>query len=158
MKEKDLNTIINNSFKELGFSHKIADPIGGTGIQNPFDGFSVLQGKQWYWEAKLLKGYQAFNFNKIENHQLESLRLIEDHSCSHTRCLFIVGIWEAYKYTHIYIFDFKYIEEKKFDGKKSILKKDFQDLYERQKAIEVYKSSNGKKLMDTTQLEKKIIV
>ena len=78
MKESNFNTIFNNNLKLKGFSHKIADGVGGISIQNPFDGISVVDGKPWYWENKLIKGfYTSFNFRKIEDHQLVNLSKIK---------------------------------------------------------------------------------
>lgn len=140
MKEKDLNTIINNSFKTLGaFSHKIADPLGGTGIQNPFDGFSVWNSVTYFWETKFQKDYKAFNFNRIEEHQHNSLNLINKQGCKNTKTVIILGIWKSRDFFHVYFFDYDSIKGLKDTGKKSLLKKELESLKEQEKYLEIKK-------------------
>ena len=135
MKEKDLNSIINRSFSQYGFSHKIADGIGGISVQNPFDGFSVMHNLPWYWESKLLKGYKAFNFKKIEDHQIENLLKIKNGLGNNCCSLIILGVFEPRQYFDIFFFDISYIV-KLMNKKKSILKKEL---------LELKKSDNYKK-------------
>ena len=124
MKEKEISTIINNNFKTIGFSHKIADPLGGTGIQNPFDGFSVFKGMPIYWEIKRLVDYQAFNFKKIKEHQINNLRLIKNLLPS-ALCLIILAIWKKRRFLDLYLFDIDYIiYNQEVLNKKSLLKKE----------------------------------
>lgn len=126
MLEKDLNSIINRSLSEYGFSHKIADPMHGTGTQKPFDGFSVFLNSSWYWESKFLKGYQAFNFKRIESHQMDSLLYIKKE-LDKVYSLIILGVYYPRKYFDLYFFDIDYIYNL-IDSKKSILKKELLDL------------------------------
>ena len=72
MKEALLNTIIKNS---LTWAHKISD----SGIHNklPCDGFGMYNDKPLYWEAKMLPKPRAFNFSRLEDHQLEALSTIK---------------------------------------------------------------------------------
>ena len=77
MNEVNLNSIINRSIGRMdgAFNHKISDPSGGMGSQNPFDGFGIINGKPLYYEAKIIKGgIYSFNFNKIEVHQYKNWR------------------------------------------------------------------------------------
>ncbi len=152
MKEKEINTIINNNFKRFGFSHKIADPMGGTGIQNPFDGFSVMNNTCMYWETKRLVDYQAFNFRKIEEHQIKNLKLIKDIS-SYTMCLIILAIWKSHKYLDLFFFDISYIlYNRDILGKKSILKKELLNFKVNNKYLTV-----KKKVFDVNKIYDKVI-
>ena len=137
MKESDLNTIINNSFKEIGFSHKISDPIGGYGIQNPFDGFSVIKDKNIYWETKLIKNeYGSFNFNIIEDHQIKALTQIKNENKNNI-CLILVGYYIPRKLFEVFAFDIELMNELKSKGKNSLLKKEIM-LY-KDKAVKISK-------------------
>ncbi len=137
MKENDLNRIVNKGIKRYGFSHKIADPMHGTGAQNPFDGFSVFYKKSWYWESKLLKGYQAFNFKKIEEHQDVNLTYIKNET-PESECLIILGVYEPRKYFDIFLFSIEYINEL-MKNKKSILKKELLEMKKNGKFIPLFR-------------------
>jgi len=152
MNEQQLNTIINNSFKKIGFSHKIADPVGGMGVENPFDGFSILPGKPVYWESKLLKGYKAFNFQLIKQHQYDNLIVIKN-LLPDSYCLIFVGVFVPYKYFDLYAFDIefiKYLREEKH--KKSILKKELYEYKRINRYAEIKKDKNGKNRKYFSQL------
>jgi penicillin-binding protein-related factor A (putative recombinase) len=123
MKEIQLNTIISRSIKKIGWYHKISDPLGGTGIQNPFDGFGVINGYPLYIEAKLIKnGIYAFNFNKIEEHQITNLNEI-NKMLSISKCLIAVGFYKPRQLCEICFFDIDYINQLMADEVKSIKKK-----------------------------------
>jgi penicillin-binding protein-related factor A (putative recombinase) len=72
MNEATLNTIIKNS---LTFGHKISD--NGIHGKLPCDGFGMYGSKPFYWEAKILPKPMAFNFNRLEDHQMEALSTIK---------------------------------------------------------------------------------
>ncbi len=72
MNEAQFNTIVRNS---LSWAHKISD--AGTHGKLPFDGFGMYGSKALYWESKLLPKRMAFNFSRLEEHQLEALREIK---------------------------------------------------------------------------------
>lgn len=157
MKENQLNTIINNSIKTKGFSHKIADPRGGSGIQNPFDGFSVMGEQNIYFESKLLKPLKSFNFNSIEEHQEKNLNLIKQHNKENI-CLYFVGAFEPRKYLYIFVLDSELISFLKKEGKNSILKKEFTSIIEYNKMIIVEKIK-GKYFFDPSFIfEKRVTV
>ncbi len=103
MKESEINRIVNLSFSRY-FSHKISDPMGGHGIQNPFDGFSVIPNRPVYWESKLLKGYQAFSFKRIEEHQIANLKLIKELLPT-AECLIILAVYEPRRFLDFFFFD-----------------------------------------------------
>ena len=99
MKESNLNSLIVSNFKQAGgFSYKIIDPQFTNdenqrfNLKRPFDGFAVLDGFQYYYETKLLKGYQAFPFQKLSEHQITNLCCINKNS-AFTTPMIIVGIY-----------------------------------------------------------------
>lgn len=127
MKEKDLNTIITNGFKEIGMAHKISDPMGGVGGQLPFDGFSVCLQNVIFFESKIIKPLKAWNFNSIEDHQYDNLNFIKKEK-SDTLCLYTIGAFEPRKYFYLFVFDSSLVKYLREQGKKSILKKEFENL------------------------------
>lgn len=143
MKEKDINKVINKSFAEHGFSHKIQDPpqaVATTFGKNPFDGFSVVDGIHYYWETKLIKGYKAFSFSSIQPHQNESLTQIKySGKFQDTRSLVIFAVWEPRKTKELYIFDIGYINYLINQGVKSIKKKEILQYREQEKYLEIKK-------------------
>lgn len=73
MTESELNSMINTNFGRYGFSHKISDQPRKNATPRPFDGFSIYDGKVFFWETKILDRYKAFPLSMIKDHQLESL-------------------------------------------------------------------------------------
>jgi len=108
MKESDINTIVSNSLKSKGVAHKIADHQRGQGTQSPFDGFAALPGVPIYWESKLLKGYQAFSFKKIEPHQIENL-ITYKKLIPLSECVIVLAVWESRHFLDFYFFDIRTI-------------------------------------------------
>jgi hypothetical protein len=138
MKESDLNRIINNGFKKIGFSHKISDPMGGMGVQNPFDGFSAVNSDIIFWEGKLIKSYKAFNFKAIEEHQIKNLLFLK----TNTSCIsvIILGVFESRKYFDVYFFDIELIQWLKHEQlKKSFLKKELLKFRENLLHLSIYR-------------------
>lgn len=131
--EASLNTILANSFSELTEcrAHKIADPKGGLGIQNPFDHFGVFNGKPLYSESKILKKIEAFNFNKIEEHQYENLNFYQNALRGNCYTLVFLGIYIPRKMKVIIPFDFGFIYHTRLSGKKSFLKKELEFFLEK---------------------------
>jgi len=99
MKESNLNTLIKQNFQKVGgFADKIPDPMftGADGqrfnLKRPFDGFAVLDNFSYFYETKMLKGYQAFPFQKLSEHQITNLCLIKRNSIF--ACpMIIVGVY-----------------------------------------------------------------
>jgi penicillin-binding protein-related factor A (putative recombinase) len=140
MQEKDLNRIINKTFAERGFSHKLQDPpqaVAKTFGKNPFDGFAMVDGVPIYWEAKLNKGYSALSFSKIQEHQLDSLLTLGDSGFAFP--LIMWGIYEPRKVKHIYTFDIDFISSLIQQGKKSITKKELLEFHEKNMYVEIKK-------------------
>ena len=94
--EAEFNTVIT---KSLTFGHKISDASNATNFfkaRMPFDGFGVFKDKNnngypVYFESKYLQQPMAFNFNRLEDHQIEALlkcKRVLPNSLS----LFIIGV------------------------------------------------------------------
>jgi hypothetical protein len=92
--EKDLNYLLINAFKKRdSFACKISDMPHAEGSKRPLDGFAVHRGYAYYWEAKYLRAYSAFNFNKIRPHQWENLDLIDNQAAFAFGCDGRIAIW-----------------------------------------------------------------
>ncbi|MBA7684520.1 hypothetical protein ES703_92924 [subsurface metagenome] len=130
MKEKDLITLLNNNFNRDGWSYKIANQprySASSGqrfnIKKPFDGFSVMPGKIYFWEAKFLNGYRAFPLSSIRDHQLEALLKIDSLIDNmETYPMIILGVYLLRKGFNLFFFDISYIKLLQEKGAKSILK------------------------------------
>ena len=161
MDESTLNTIIKNSFIVKGFfAHKISDPKGGYGIQNPFDGFAVVPNTVIFWEAKILKNsIKALNFNKIEEHQYNNLSLITNLAKEQTLNIYPFGIYLPRKAFYLFIFEHSAIEYLKKTEKTSILKKDFEYLIEKELYVNIENKSlneEEQKLLDITSTKSRV--
>lgn len=154
MKESDINTIIVNSFGENDkyFSYKIPDPpksVARIATERPFDGFTV-RSKPIYFETKLLKGYQAFSFSLIKDHQLRNLDIIK-RTNNEVESIIILAVWESRKYLDIYMFDILFILNRIRLGDKSVLKKELLSLEDK------YSIKVKNKLFDAEEALSKII-
>lgn len=126
--EAEFNTIVTRS---LTFGHKIGDQsssLTGFHSKNPFDGFGIaetdLGNFPVYFESKYLKEPSAFNWNRLEDHQVSSLqkckRLLPD-------CLavFLICVDFGHADKRVFVFkDIDYIFNRKLE-KRSITKKEF---------------------------------
>ena len=99
MKEANLNALIVKNLQEEGaFAYKIPDPMFTDAegqrfnLKRPFDGIAVIDNFQYYFETKMLRGYQAFPFQKLSAHQITNLCLIDSNS-SFSTPIIIVGIY-----------------------------------------------------------------
>ena len=141
MKESDLNRIINKTFNKIGFSHKEPDPSGTEvtmTVKRPFDIFCVNNCFIAYIESKLLKGYKAFSFSLLREHQIEGLSKInsvvpKEIYGSYVYAVIAVGVWESRKFFDLYFFDISLILSLINLGKKSISKKELLKLKEDKK-------------------------
>ena len=168
MKEKDLNTIINNNFKEHGFSTKIPDPMfiqsdqQRFNLKRPFDGFSVPGHTSIYWETKILQGYQAFAFSKISEHQMDNLLKIGVRSAVCPKCgyghephilaIVILGIYLYRVGVDLFFFDPRMIDGLKSNGQKSISKRELEGF----RFAELYLPLR-KKLFEVEEIPHKIV-
>ena len=111
MNEKELNRIIARTFNAQGFGYKIPDPSwpGAKSPKRPFDGFAVNRGWAIYWEAKFLRGYQRLALDRIDEHQLESLRAVHAPGCGRLGVV-AVGINTPRKGTDLFFLDIRLID------------------------------------------------
>lgn len=157
MKETDLNRIIVKSIKQNdGWAHKISDDAQnfiGTS-KKPFDYFGVLNNKPIYGESKLIKnGIYAFNFKRIEDHQLTSLMNIRKRLESTCYTVFSIGFWKSRKFFYVVFFDLDLICWLMDNGIVSIKQKDIQRLIDEDK----YCTIKSGEIIDLNDIENKII-
>jgi hypothetical protein len=137
MNEKDLNRIIVRSLQPLGKAHKISDEAANyqTTAKKPFDYFGACGRFIVFGESKFIKGMAAFNFNRLETHQLDSLNAFADAAAAINPQRIIttvsVGFWEPHKFFFVVFLDFDLIRRLRAAGINSIKKKDFQHLAQR---------------------------
>lgn len=142
MTEANLNTILKNSIKYYGgWCHKIADGVGGISTQNPFDSLGIFNNKPLYVEAKLIKGFYSFNFNRIESHQTNNLMFIEN-SLSKTipnkfYSLVVVGFYEPRKFFYLLFFSIRTLDKLRKEGINSIKKKELEIFIKQGKYLSV---------------------
>jgi len=134
MDEKVLNRWIANSFD---WSHKLPDPPPGFSLssnQRPFDGFALSpEVGVVFWEAKIMKKLEAFNFSRIAPHQIDNLsraKNILKNSGHSGKFVVILGLWNKGKGIKTWLFDIDLIVRLQAEGKKSFTKKDLEALEE----------------------------
>lgn len=134
MLESDFNTIVTKSFNSQGgHGFKIPDErstITGFHSKNPYDVYGLYKGKFWAWESKWMNKVQSFNFNRLEEHQINNL--IKDYEImgDNSLCIFAIGIDFGRADKRIFVWgnsELYNIRERKF-AKKNILGKEFQNL------------------------------
>ena len=126
--EAAFNTIVTHS---LTFGHKISDQgstITGFHGKNPFDGFGItstdLGNFPVYFESKFLKEPSAFNWNRLEDHQVEAL-LTCKKLLPNCLALFLICVDFGRSDKRVFVFrDIDYINNRK-QLKQSITKKEF---------------------------------
>ena len=125
MLEENFNTIVSHS---LDFGYKIADTFSsaGTRSKSPFDGFGIHKGHLVVWESKWLKTPKAFQFSRLQDHQIENLlRFSKVENCV---ALFLIGVDFGRGDKRVFYWtDMDYIDERKRSSQ-SILKKEFLSL------------------------------
>lgn len=146
MKEKDLNRVIVSSLKDIGFAHKISDDAQNfTGTsKKPFDYFAVTEDFTVYGESKFIKGIYSFNFNRLEEHQIEALTEIATKTEMYDSTVLPVvsiGFWEPHKFLFIIFFHIKTINSLIDAGTNSIKKKELERIIENGKYLEVKKNT-----------------
>lgn len=147
MTEADLNNSIMNS---LGWGYKIPDPPQAAArfsAKRPFDGFGVMVsriegqvGVPVYWEAKLLKGYQALPFDRVAPHQAKALLELKALGGDTIETLILVGIHMPYHGIHLFSFDiscFLMLEQRGLS--KSITKAQFEALQQQNRYLTSHK-------------------
>ena len=128
--ERDLNGLITRSINKKGFAHKISDSVSLKSSQSnklPFDIFGIYNGKPVYIESKFLKEPKAFNFSRLEEHQIKSLIKCKK-LCPDASCLLLIGVVFGRGDIRVFYFDDpEYLYDRKLH-RQSILKKEFESM------------------------------
>lgn len=125
MTEAQLNRVVGVG--SLNWAFKIPD--GGTHGLLAFDGFGIYkpadgEGIAVYWESKNLKRPESFNFNDLQQHQIDNLRAIA-HLSKNVMPLFLVCVDFGRAEKRVYFWrDMDYIYQRKLE-KRNILKKEW---------------------------------
>lgn len=128
--EAELNRVIVRSLNEEGFAFKIPDTVSYVSKKHPdlpFDIFGICNNKPIYIESKFLNEPKAFNFNRLEQHQIDNLCKCKD-LCPSSICLFLVGVVFGRGDIRVYYFDDPYYIRDRKACKLSISKKEFQSM------------------------------
>jgi hypothetical protein len=155
MKESELNTIISRSIDRYskGWCHKIADPIGGKGIQNPFDGFGGINDKSLYYELKLIKGIYSFNFNEIAPHQWNNL-LWFNENIKNSLSLVGIGLYIPRKITYMLWFNISTLYDWFIQDKTSVKKKEIESYINKELYLPIQiEEINGKRIKYVQRIE-----
>lgn len=131
MLENQFNSIVTKSINSQGgFAFKIPDErstITGFHSKNPYDIYGLYNNRFICWESKNLSKPQAFNLNRLEEHQIDnliqSMKLIDN-------CLAVFAICVDFGRNDKRVFIWKnedlfLIKERK-NKKENILKKEFE--------------------------------
>ena len=127
MLEKDFQSIVTHTFNsQNGWCYKIPDNGFDT---KPYDCYGFHDGMSYVMELKWLNKPQAFNFNRLEQHQIDNLIKTYEIMGDNVRACFIVGIDYGRLDKRVFIFcnDQLYDIKKRKEEKKNLLKKDFQN-------------------------------
>ena len=134
MLESDFNSIVTKSFNSQGgYGFKIPDErstITGFHSKNPYDVFGLREGKFWAWESKWMNKVQSFNFNRLEQHQIDNLIKAYEIMGDNSVCVFAVGVDFGRADKRIFVWgnsELYNIRERKL-SKNNILGKEFQKL------------------------------
>ena len=132
--EAELNGILVKSLNQQGWAYKIPDQVSlttGFGAPKPFDIIGIYRdikgvGHPLYAESKLIKQPSAFNFNRLEDHQIENLLKCQK-LLPNALVLFLVCVDFGRAEKRVYFYkNMQYLYERK-QNKRSILKKEFEE-------------------------------
>lgn len=134
MLESDFNSIVTKSFNSQGgYGFKIPDErstITGFHSKNPYDVYGIYNGKFWSWESKWMNKPQSFNFNRLEDHQIDNLIKSYELMRGNGVSVFAIGVDYGRADKRVFIWkneDLYKIKERKELGK-NILKKELDSL------------------------------
>ena len=95
MIESDFNSIVTKSLNSQGgFGFKIPDErstLTGFHSKNPYDIFGLFDGHFIAWESKYLQKPSAFNFNNLQEHQIDNL-IKAFELCPNAISIFAIGV------------------------------------------------------------------
>lgn len=97
MRENDFNTIVSHSLSSLenGFGYKIPDTFASDSFKRskaPYDGYGFFNKHFVCWESKYLNNPSSFNFNNLQEHQIENLIKFYENIPNACYSLFLIGI------------------------------------------------------------------
>lgn len=110
-----------------GWCYKIPD----NGFdQKPYDCYGFHDGMTYVMELKHLNKPQAFNFSRLEQHQIDNLLKTYEIMGDNVRACFIVGVEYSRLDKRAYVFCNEQLREiaRRKKEKKNILKKEFDSL------------------------------
>ena len=128
LNEASFNTdLVNAFFAEGGWAYKIEDARKGTAYSSakrPFDGFGIIAYEghplEIKFESKFLKGYQAFNLDRLAPHQYDNLLEIDRIGGN---AVVPLAIREPSKLYDIFLFSARFLMDLKLQGISCITKK-----------------------------------
>ena len=128
MVEKDFQSIVTHTFNSQdGWCYKIPD--SGWDLK-PYDCYGFHNGMTYVMELKWMSKPQAFNFSRLEQHQIDNLIRTYEIMGDNARCMFIVGIDYGRTDKRAYVFCNEQLYEiaRRKKEKRNLLKKDFNEL------------------------------
>lgn len=141
MLESEFNSIVTKSLNNQGgFGFKIPDErstITGFHSKNPYDIYGLYKNNFVAWESKWLNKPQAFNFDRLEEHQINNL-IKSFELINNCLAVFAIGVDFGRADKRVFIWknkDLYKIKERK-QSKTNIFKKEFE---ERQNYIKISK-------------------
>lgn len=110
-----------------GWCYKIPDV--GFDLK-PYDCFGFHNGMSYVMELKWLPKPQAFNFNRLEQHQIDNLIQTYEIMGDNVRACFIIGVEYSRMDKRAYVFTNEQLYEirRRKENKENILKKEFSNL------------------------------
>ena len=128
MLEKDFQSILTHTFtSQEGWCYKIED----AGFSpKPYDCYGFHDGMAYVMELKWMNKPQAFNFSRLEQHQIDNLLRTYEIMGDNARCMFIIGINYSRLDKRVFIFCNEQLKEiaRRKKEKRNLLKKDFDNL------------------------------
>ena len=131
MLESEFNSIVTKSLNNQGgFGFKIPDErstLTGFHSKNPYDIYGLYKNNFVAWESKWMNKPQSFNFDRLEEHQIENL-IKSFELIDNCLAVFAVGIDFGRNDKRVFIWknkDLYNIKERK-ENKSNILKKEFE--------------------------------
>jgi penicillin-binding protein-related factor A (putative recombinase) len=143
MQESDFNSRFVDLVRDAGgAAYKIPDPppaYARSADKRPFDGFGCFKGTSFYFESKFSKGYEAFAFSRVEEHQFDNLRTFRQAG---GLSVILFAVWESRKYFDIYGFNSELVESLFEKGVKSFTKKVLLELKEQGYCTDILSSKS----------------
>lgn len=164
MVEQDFNSlvcnVINQSDNLFGWCYKIPDPgfheIKRGASKRPLDLVGDFEKRLFFIESKLIKGFSAFNFNRIEDHQSKNLTALKKISSSQDFIGIFVAFWEPRTRYEFIFLDFELIIYLREKGVNSLHKKVLQKFRDEGYFIKIKKKSFNLKMLQEKRIDKSV--